>query len=152
MSNQWDSIGRGFCENLFGGYPEIINYVTSFAMLIIGILGLFRSDLKPYVMKIIYTDFIVNWFGSFFLHYNGYKFYGNIDTVSMLCVSWSITYIVFDGLFSCISSTRIKEFVDDFVCLFTRVFLIMSIASVTVDVKPYGINFGFVEAFAVPNG
>lgn len=151
MSNQWNSVGAGFCENLFDEYPEIVNCVTSFSMLLIGMMGLFRSNVQPYVMKSIYADLVTNWFGSFFVHYNGYKFYGNIDTISMLCVSWSVSYIVGTALISYIPNIRLRECIDDLYCTFTRGFLILSIASVTVDGKPWGGNFGFVEAFVVPN-
>lgn len=36
MSNQWNAVGAGYCENLFDGYPEIINCITSFTMLVVG--------------------------------------------------------------------------------------------------------------------
>lgn len=151
MSRQWNSIEKGFCENLFGGYPEIINCITSFTMLFVGLCGLFRSDLKPFVIKSIYTDFIINWFGSFFLHYYGFIFYGHIDTISLLCISWSLSYIIFTGIFSFINNKKSRELLEDFWALFVRTFLILNIASIVVSGKVWNLDFGFVESFVVPN-
>lgn len=150
MSNDWNYITPGFCEHAFEGYPEIINCVTSFTMLAIGLYGLYGSNLKPFITKVIYANFVVNWFGSFLFHYYGYRFYGNIDTVSMLFLSWSLVYVIWSSIFEQLPD-RLAEFLDDTLALFTQSFLILSICSITVDGNVWDLDFGFLQAFVIPN-
>jgi hypothetical protein len=151
MSNRWDSLVTGFCSTLFDGYPEVFNCVTSFAMLFVGCYLLYALNLKPFIIKAIASCFIVNWFGSFMVHYVGYLYYGHIDTFSMLMVSWFINYLVCSGIFAVIRRRLIREPCTDTWALFGIVFLIFTLAATAVSGKPWNVDFDFAAAFAVPN-
>lgn len=153
MSNNWDHIGKNFCEGIEDGYPEYFNALTAILFISpLGLWGLLASKLKSDISRLIYIFLIYNGVGSFLYHFYGYRFYGLLDTITLNFASWFVNYLAFKSLFTLFLKNMNDYVLNstlDFVLFLDIAFALFFHLNDAVTGKPWGIDVSFEEGFAI---
>ncbi len=154
MSYNWNDVLYPFCESLLHGYPEYGNSISSFIYCFVGFWGMFMSQYDSDVFRLIFASYIHCGIGSFLYHAYGYRFYGLMDILPMMLLSWLLVYKIFSIysyrlLFN--SHPNVYDKLCDFMATFCVISLFFSIGfSVGYAGHPWGIKVNFTTVFVVP--
>lgn len=94
----WRTPRTPFCEGIIDGAPELINSVTSLAMLFYGLAGLFISHNHNMTIRIISATLAVTGIGSTIYHYTLFSGWGQVDGLPMLISSYLGAHTALDAV------------------------------------------------------
>lgn len=94
----WYDLAGGFCESVVSGPPEYAGSISSFAMIIAGLFGLFLSRNHNILIRVTSASLAVTGVGSTFYHWTLYIGWGLIDSIPMLIASWLGGYLGMDAI------------------------------------------------------
>lgn len=152
MSASWNQVVVNFCEGEIDGYPEPVNTWSSIVIGIIGIYGLFVSNINNIAIRKIYSCMIYASVGAFLLHYKGFNFYRSLAVIPLFLVTWLLNELIWLSIVNILTDkhSALRDYITNALVFVIYGCLIYTIADAMHPDHPWGIKVGFVEMFAGP--
>jgi hypothetical protein len=148
----WSSLQPGFCESVISGPPEIINSITSCAMIFYGLMGLFVTRNHNILLRVIAALLVATGIGSVIYHWTLYTGWSQVDGLPMLIASYlgayqSLDSIIYKKISLDRGNKRMYEILSGILSMVLMIMLSISLGLSTSDdtMKWFSILFAIPE-------
>lgn len=138
------------------GYPEPVNSTSSGVFVLCALWVFVMSQERRTFTLIFYSVMCSVGLGSFGNHWNGYRVWGRLDSMSMVLTIylgfvkfWHAFLMIVRPAFVCVDRTAFQLlYKGAFLCI--MLFMTLCLSFLTVEGQPFNIPVGLVSFMAIP--